>query len=720
MEGAPRTVSSWREPQENPDRFLRRWFVRFLQRLAGRPTPAGSEAPEPQPVSAARASWRIWRRLSWQEDPLQNVGSLLHQALIDLALTKEQQEVFERVVACNKHFWEVAVDGVYDGSPPWRRHVAFNMALLRVLHRHQAAQRVVEAITQEVEPTLSRGEAQEALRYCRWTLAAYGGRGERDGSETFDERSRQDRSLPTSSPSCEEERVHLAAAICGLSAESILVSDLDNAKQCVDPLCPRFLLAMDSARCELILSIRGTMSLSDLFADLIGDTEPFAGGQAHAGILHSSRRLLDRVYPHLKQGFHQLQEAGGSPRLVLVGHSLGAGVCELLAVLLLGGAKAGEVPYTLPEDVPLRCFLFAPPPVFGVQTEERASHFAKAWGKLGSFTFRKSSADAVDKAREASLAFALNFDIIPRTSLHNGYKLFQEARLVDDTVDWGQSEVLRRLREPKVSLAQELLEKLSAEARKRPAPGNPFAAQHAVAERVVHVNLVPGGTAAFSRCTSCSEPSAILSARERGGWLQKRSDHLRQWRRRFAWIEEGELRFAPGPEDPVKTRVPLTADSTRVTLLGEPSAEPLPPGMNSMMSFRAEQKEVEAPGEVKVPKNFPTPWALRVQTNPSWSGVEQSEGLSEIATCEAADVAICADTAAERDAWLQELAAAVRSARRCCMRATVMAPENFGREALLGEGLLADHDAGRYEVALETIIDQLTVAETESARASTD
>ena len=45
----------------------------------------------------------------------------------------------------------------------------------------------------QVEPTLSRGEAQEALRYCRWTLAAYGGRGERDGSETFDERSRQER-----------------------------------------------------------------------------------------------------------------------------------------------------------------------------------------------------------------------------------------------------------------------------------------------------------------------------------------------------------------------------------------------------------------------------------------------------------------------------------------------------------------------------------------------
>ena len=39
----------------------------------------------------------------------------------------------------------------------------------------------------------------------------------------------------------------------------------------------------------------------------------------------------------------------------------------------------------------------------------------------------------------------MNYDIIPRTSLHNGYKLFQEARAIDDFVDWGTRDVLRKL-----------------------------------------------------------------------------------------------------------------------------------------------------------------------------------------------------------------------------------------------------------------------------------
>ena len=39
-----------------------------------------------------------------------------------------------------------------------------------------------------------------------------------------------------------------------------------------------------------------------------------AGGQAHAGILHSSRRLLDRVYPHLKQGTNGIGPMGPRKR----------------------------------------------------------------------------------------------------------------------------------------------------------------------------------------------------------------------------------------------------------------------------------------------------------------------------------------------------------------------------------------------------------------------
>ena len=39
-------------------------------------------------------------------------------------------------------------------------------------------------------------------------------------------------------------------------------------------------------------------------------------------------------------------------------------VCQLLAVLLLGGEKSS---WTLPRGTELRCFLFAPPPVFGIE-----------------------------------------------------------------------------------------------------------------------------------------------------------------------------------------------------------------------------------------------------------------------------------------------------------------------------------------------------------------
>ena len=114
-------------------------------------------------------------------DPFGTID-LLHQALKDLALTREQQEVFERVVSCNARFWQIAVDGVaWMDPPPWRRHVALNLALLRVYHRHLAAQRIVDELTSPLLGSLSYPEAVEALRYCRWALAAYSGRGLRDG-----------------------------------------------------------------------------------------------------------------------------------------------------------------------------------------------------------------------------------------------------------------------------------------------------------------------------------------------------------------------------------------------------------------------------------------------------------------------------------------------------------------------------------------------------------
>ncbi|CAE7353205.1 Dagla [Symbiodinium natans] len=723
-------MSELRQPQggvqtserSNAEAGLRRWIVGTLRRLAG-----GSSGP-------LHASWRLFRRSVAGPSPVRldpfGTIDLLHQALKDLALTREQQEVFERVVSCNARFWQIAVDGCLDGSPPWRRHVALNLALLRVYHRHLAAQRIVDELTSPLLGSLSYPEAVEALRYCRWALAAYSGRGLRDGTEKIQSEGTSKMAAPVN-------------ANMPCSPSSVLLSDLDDTAQASDPLCPRFLLAEDVERGELIISVRGTQSLSDLFADLVGDAEDFAGGKAHAGILHTARRLLERLHPHLKEGLSRL-DTGTGTRLVLCGHSLGAGVCQLLAVLLLGGEKSS---WTLPRGTELRCFLFAPPPVFGIEPVQRTNSFSR----ILSFRFRPAVPSAVERVREATLAFAVNYDIIPRTSLHNGYKLFQEARVIDDFVVWGKREVLRKLgqteSESQVAVALELQDALCKGASSRPAPGNPFPTQHAVTSRLFHVVMVPGGTAAFSSPTLslAEEPSPAVQSdqserdtrlvnssqeadqdaapgpRACGRWVLKRSDHLRQWRRRFAWIEAGDLCFALSPKDPLRSSVPLTADSTLIMLLGQPSSLPFPAGMNATMSFRPDEPAsgttAESTATIKATRDFATPWAFHVQTASCWSGIEpqhgrghgeSAAGLPSIQSCAAAEVFLCTESAAERDAWLTDLAAAVREARRRCIRVLpAVSSEDFGREALLADGLMNDHDAGRYEVALEALIDQL-------------
>ncbi|OLP81867.1 Sn1-specific diacylglycerol lipase alpha [Symbiodinium microadriaticum] len=687
---------------------LRQWILGTLQRLAGGAAPV---------------------RL----DPF-GTAELLHQALKDIALTREQQDVFERVVACNAHFWQVAVDGCLDGSPPWRRHVALNLALLRVYHRHLGALRIVDGLSHGSVCSLSYSEALEALRYCRWALAVYGGRGLRDGTEKIDSEGTSKMAEPPSSSARsqpdEEERVAMAAAVAECEPDAILVSDMDDAAQASDPLCPRFLLAEDVQRRELIVSVRGTQSLSDLFADLVGDAEDFAGGKAHSGILQTARRLLDRLHPQLQEGLSRLEELGRSSngsspskskkRLVLCGHSLGAGVCELLAILMLGGEDAA---WTLPKGTELKVFLFAPPPVFGSEPVQRASSFSRLW----SFGFRPAVPSAVQRARDSSLAFAMNYDIIPRTSLHNGYKLFQEARAIDDFVDWGKRDVLRKLgqgdAETQVGVARELEDALCKGASTRPATGNPFPVQHAVTSRLCHVLLVPGGTASFSSSgqlnpAECRDGEDAVDHRAHGRWVLKRSDHLRQWRRRFAWIEAGELCFAVSPKDPLRSSVALTADSTLIMLLGQPSSLPFPVGMGPTMSFRASEPNSGTNTESTMPaaRDFATPWAFRVQTASTWSGIELpstgEQALPAVRSCLAAEVFLCTESAAERDAWLVDLAAAVRAARQRCIRVLPAVPsEDFGREALLADGLMNDHDAGRYEVALEALIEQLRCVE---------
>lgn len=136
----------------------------------------------------------------------------------------------------------------------------------------------------------------------------------------------------------------------------------DEAEQAPTPapsrLCPPYRLSHDRARGEVVLAVRGLglARLEDYRVLLdAGGPEPFAGGHAHRGLLRAAVWLLDREGPAIRRMVAEAGPAGC--RLVFVGHSLGAGVAALAAVVAVRcwlerlGLRRGDV----------RCYAMAPP-----------------------------------------------------------------------------------------------------------------------------------------------------------------------------------------------------------------------------------------------------------------------------------------------------------------------------------------------------------------------
>jgi len=700
-------------------------------------------------------------------DPWRDVRKQLGRLVSDLALTREQQEVLERVVTCNVRFWEVSVNGGGgEDAPAWGRHLGLNIALLRVYHCHVAAAACIEALTSATSPpAMTKTDAEDALHYCRWMAASYSCRWG---------------ALPPRLT--EADLAKRAAAVAGAAPTAVFASALCDVSQPSDPLCPRFLIALDEARNEVILSVRGTASLSDLFADLIGDTVPFAGGVAHAGICDAARRLRARAVCALRAALERLDTERGR-RLVLTGHSLGAGVAELLAILLRGGDAdriGGVEQWCLPTDIKLATYLYAPAPVYGPDPTT-----GDCRGVDGAAVAHARK--AAESAMSCAIGFAMNYDIVPRTSLHNGYKLFQQVRVVDNYVRWSQREAVCALQEATHTSPERAacgracvvaaVEAAIAEAvASTPAPANPFALQHPAVARMHHIVGAPGGTAASLANMAASEgpdsgdagglcsrtcptwgwrrrgsargpprppapASAPLAALEvpgvtqagvgacsHRGWIYKRSRVLGEWRRRFAWVEGGELRIAHGADGAeAKTVMPLTAGATVLHLLGPPSTKSFPATIVVTNGEDAGAADEEAGGagssdpseatsspqadgegsshsgsagqEGRLPRRAlrrPTPWAFKVET----------AAVGGACPVDADSVVFCAATAAERDAWASALADAVRAARRECYRMKpAVPPEAFGREALLADGCVDDHQVLRYEAALEALVE---------------
>lgn len=150
-----------------------------------------------------------------------------------------------------------------------------------------------------------------------------------------------------------------------------------------------FYVAVDHDRQAVIVSIRGSLSMEDAMTDLTGQQEELniegvGTCYAHKGILRCARYVKSVLEERelLQSAFSR---AGEGYRLVIVGHSLGAGTASLLSVLLK------------PSYPGLICFSYSNPSVL--------------------------SAAATPYCKEFVVSVVLGKDVVPRMGIKSGDEL---------------------------------------------------------------------------------------------------------------------------------------------------------------------------------------------------------------------------------------------------------------------------------------------------------